>query len=374
LNGPISLNYAPNAAAPLDFDLACFHCRYSLRTIDWDSVCPECGTPVRQTATRGWLQFAKPQWLRKLRWGVDLTIISVILTMVGVIAISIYIFAEFIAKQRQPQPIEFSGVNILASVVYYAAILAITLLLTAPEDTGEGGQPVRRTTLGRWIVGLTIGGMVTGMLLALFVHQPTTPEEVFDRSYLMTVPILMLSAASTYVSWFLIIIHVRRIARRDMAGGLVKMMSFILWGGVALVGVGLIVAVLVGISLAVSAPQMLAAMSTTAPTTSSGPALPAWLAAATSQPNSNMTNFQINSSGQLVVTTQAFGGGTATPGAPPPLPPVVRGMMASVCPLLVGECFAFIWMICVVVAVFWLRIVLSRAINDNLNHLIPARA
>lgn len=374
MNGPESLNYAPNAAAPLDFDLACFHCRYSLRTIDWDSVCPECGTPVRKSAAGGWLHFARPQWLRKLRWGVDLTIIGMILTIVGVIAISIYIFAEFIAKQRQPQPIEFSGVNILASVVYYAAILAITLLLTAPEDTGEGGQPVRRTTLGRWIVGLTIGGMVIGMLLALFVHQPTTPEEVFDRSYLMTIPILMLSAASTYVSWFLIIIHVRRIARRDMAGGLVKMMSFILWGGVGLVAVGLIVAVLVGISLAMSAPQILAAMSTTAPTTSSGPALPAWLAAATSQPNSNMTNFQINSSGQLVVTTQAFGGGTATPGAPPPMPPVVRGMMASVCPLLIGECFAFIWMICVVVAVFWLRIVLSRAINDNMHHLIPARA
>lgn len=374
MNGPEPLNYAPiPAAAKLDLDLACFQCGYSLRTIDWESVCPECGTPVRRSATGGWLQFAKPEWLRKLRWGVDLTIISAVLAIMGGIAITIYIFAEFIAKNRQPEPVEFSGINILLSALYYALLMAITLLLTAPEDTGERGQPVRRTTLGRWIVGLTIGGMVSGMLLTLVVQQPTTPEELFDRSFLVTAPFLFLSAMCTYVSWFLIIIHVRRIARRDVAGGLVKMMSFILWGGVALVGVGLVAAVLIGVSLAMAAPQMLAAMSTTAPTTSSGPALPPWLAAAASQPNINVTNMQVTSSGQIVVATQPAGGATG-PGAPPPLPPIARGLLASMCPLIIGECFAFIWMICVVVAVFWLRIVLSRSINDNMNHLIPARA
>ncbi len=329
---------------------------------------------MRRSATGGWLQFAKPEWLRKLRWGVDLTIISLILAIIGIVAVSIYIFAEFIAKNQPPQPVDFSGMNVVVSVVYYAALIAITLLITSPEETGEGGEPAQRTTLGRWIVGLNLGGVVTGILLAMLVRQPTTPEGVFDRSYLMSVPILVLSAACTYVSWFLIIIHVRRIARRDVAGGLVKMMSFILWGGVTLVGVGLVVAVLIGVSLAMAAPQMLAAMSTTAPTTSSGPALPPWLAAAASQPNINVTNMQVTSSGQFVVTTQAFGGGTATPGAPPPLPPIARGLLASMCPLIIGECFAFIWMICVVVAVFWLRIVLSRSINDNMNHLIPARA
>jgi hypothetical protein len=39
-----------NAPAPhLDFDLACTHCEYNLRTLPVDGLCPECGRPIGET-------------------------------------------------------------------------------------------------------------------------------------------------------------------------------------------------------------------------------------------------------------------------------------------------------------------------------------
>lgn len=365
--GPGSTALPQDSQSNVDIDLPCFKCHYNLRSIAWDSNCPECGAPVRDSADRGWLQFANPDWLRKVRWGVDLSIILFVLVIVGLIAASIYLFSEFLAKKSPPSPDDFAGLNIVLGLLYQLALITIALLITWPEASRVEGAKPRRPTLSRWIVGLMIGGALPGIMVGLIAKPPATPQEAFSGPFLITVPLTFLSAVATYVAGFLMIIHVRRIARRDMAGGLAKMMSFILWGAVGLFGVGLICAVLMIVGVILKGPQILAGMTTTGTTTSSAPALPPWLAAATSQPASGSTEIVI-SNGRWTMS-QPAGGTSGTVGAPPPMPPIVRGMMIGMCPLAIAECFALVWMVCAVVSIFWFRIVLSRAINENVGHL-----
>ncbi|MGB0716413.1 MAG: hypothetical protein ACPGXK_11070, partial [Phycisphaerae bacterium] len=58
--------------ALLTEDLACRHCGYNLRGLTHGARCPECSAAVAESLREDYLRFADPEWLQKVRLGVDL--------------------------------------------------------------------------------------------------------------------------------------------------------------------------------------------------------------------------------------------------------------------------------------------------------------
>ncbi|MGE0480416.1 MAG: hypothetical protein AB7Q17_08085 [Phycisphaerae bacterium] len=59
-------------AGVLTVDAPCLHCGYNLRTLALDACCPECATPVRDSAAGVDLCFAPPDYVRRLARGAEL--------------------------------------------------------------------------------------------------------------------------------------------------------------------------------------------------------------------------------------------------------------------------------------------------------------
>ena len=76
------------AAVPLampafvDVDLPCFFCGYNLRSLGLTAICPECGHPVQESIRHGWLGYADPAWLGKLRTGITIPLWMILAAVV----------------------------------------------------------------------------------------------------------------------------------------------------------------------------------------------------------------------------------------------------------------------------------------------------
>lgn len=67
-------------------DMTCFGCGYNLRTLAVSGDCPECGHPIALTLAQ-YTGLPDPAWLRRVRWGVDLILASVVLFVLVYMAI-----------------------------------------------------------------------------------------------------------------------------------------------------------------------------------------------------------------------------------------------------------------------------------------------
>jgi hypothetical protein len=76
-------------------DIACTHCRYNLRGLTYDDTCAECGHSVK-ASLRASQAFADPNWVQRIRRGIDLLVVAFFLTVI-VIPVTIGI-----ASRRQP--------------------------------------------------------------------------------------------------------------------------------------------------------------------------------------------------------------------------------------------------------------------------------
>jgi hypothetical protein len=160
-------------------------------------------------------------------------------------------------------------------------------------------------------------------------------------AFFLAVGIAYAGGLAGQIGLLLLMIYMRRIARRDVSPGLGRLMTTLIWGflAMAVLGVGM------GASVVLATVALGPAMATTAtaPTTmavTGGTAsAPAWAA---SLP-------------------------TTGPVAAAPMPPVVFGsafyfiMLASV----MLELFGLAWLIAGIVALFWFRRVLGRAMEGR---------
>jgi hypothetical protein len=322
---------------------------------------------------------------------------SVVLYIVLIVWMIGFAVPQAASGAAQPPDLPFLiPVIVIFGLGFAAAALTSVWLLTAPEPVpGEG---LRRSTLATWIRRLTAVSYGAGMLfmvvmlVALPMASGSPPfdldaaDAVFGGIYLV---ISILNSIAYAASFLLLLIHLRRLARRHYRKGLRILMTMLIWGSVGLgsswflffIGALSMVASMAGAFAAATAPA--AFTMTTAPPRSSSPrsaAEPVYDPSAVETPSD---------AGKVDFSAEAdpseFAGPSTLPAASPfaptsmPVgaaggPPPILGMsfaffMVSVCLI---EVLGFAWFVGGIVALFWFRAVFSRAIRENFHGAVPA--
>jgi hypothetical protein len=122
-------------------DIRCRHCDYNLRTLLVSGKCPECGRSVADSEP---LYHRPLAWLRRLRWGVALLVLSMLVGLLGDVAVSSVSgqWPRAVGKTWTPD-IWFYGVLWLGMTLPGLVWLAGILVLTA--DSNSDRLPFRRT-------------------------------------------------------------------------------------------------------------------------------------------------------------------------------------------------------------------------------------
>jgi hypothetical protein len=131
-------------AGRLTADVPCLNCRYNLRGLAPEGVCPECGTPVFDKSR---LCFAAPTWLQRLNLGLMLLLVVLLLLLAGVVVQRIF---EAPPPATVGQPVKIAQ-RVTIGHIYayvYAALPLIQMLvalaavlLVMSRDPAQRAQP-----------------------------------------------------------------------------------------------------------------------------------------------------------------------------------------------------------------------------------------
>ena len=78
---PVDARLLDVATGMVGVDLTCITCMYNLRTLLFDAACPECGSPVAGSLQVEELRFCDAAWLRRIRKGLTIVVVSVLATI-----------------------------------------------------------------------------------------------------------------------------------------------------------------------------------------------------------------------------------------------------------------------------------------------------
>lgn len=139
----------------LSDDILCRQCGYNLRMQPLEGRCPECGAPVRLSASGFYLRFAEPNWVKRLARGALLIIIAMVGGFVGYIAVvGVAMTVAFAGVNSPGPPMPVVVMMVLQAVVglgIAALVLAGVYQLTTPDPARSAtpeGLSARR--LARW--------------------------------------------------------------------------------------------------------------------------------------------------------------------------------------------------------------------------------
>ncbi len=373
--------------ATIDTDLPCFFCQYNLRTLALDGICPECGNPVQKCIRQGWLIFADPRWLAKLRRGVTIMLWLILVAVLGYAAFFSHLMYTAMASSPSGSPPESFVVRAL-TIVFGLGLTASWLIsvwhLTAPAPIPNEGY--RQSSLGRAIRILQLIFGCSAVVYLVLVGGVFAGPGFSSGAAATSTDILGLVASMIFAgAWsfglIFLLIHMRRIARRDLKKGLGRLMTFLIWGGLAAVSLSVVSMLLMQFAV-----RGMILTPTTIPTTQStaGP-----------QVSGGVTQFSVSSWGNVsvarpVVTTASAPASTTRPGASPPPSLVGLGYATSTAvvttmpagaavtgampfggiyllmlPMCAGQLLSVGWFVAGVVALFRFRGVFARAIRQN---------
>ncbi|MFQ5429965.1 MAG: hypothetical protein ACE5E1_06610 [Phycisphaerae bacterium] len=340
-------------AARIPLDVPCGICGYNLRSLEMTARCPECGNAIADSLRRGRLMFADPAWLGRLRTGITNTLWIVLAVVVLIVAgVAALTFATAVGKNTT-----LLDAGLLLSGVGFTTIWLFNLrYLTTPEpEPGSTGR-ARRSRLARWIIGLQLVSVLTytPYILVMLVILFRSPDST--RAFIATSILGAVSIAFQNLSFFLLLIYMRRIARRETRKGLGKLITFLTWGQAGMAALGVI-----SIGIALKTP--VAATPTTAAVFATLGYTPGAPGTASGNPGIALTQ---------PVTIKM------TTAAPTPRPPLafLSGLLSTIAFMVLLQLFVLTWLVCAVVALFWFRSALTRAIRHNAVHLFtlpPAR-
>lgn len=362
-------------ADAIDIDLACHFCGYNLRSLSIDGNCPECGNPVRLCIRQGWLGFADRTWLARLRRGVSIYLWMLLAGAAYCIGQLIYTFASAVPSgPGVPQAtLGYQAANSAIGIIFSVAWLAAVWHLTSPEPIPERGLHQSSVAkAARWLLvvslSLSILMYLLGIVRPLFGGEPASVDPIGATGFgytggVVAVPNGILGGVGS----FLLLIHMRRIARRNAKKGLGKLMTTIIWGTVGLIVGGGGLAVIVGLS-AWAAPR--AAVTTTMFSTTGPGTQPA--TSTRVLPDGSVVSETSEGDVAMVVEVRLPGTATTLPTTTSSMPAggfvpprrLARGAFMFAQVGMCGGCVFFLaYGVCGVVALFWFRRVFTRAME-----------
>lgn len=138
----------------------CNYCGYNLVGLDRSGNCPECGRPVASSLHGNLLEYANPEWLGKVKQGVDLLFWAIVLAFIWGLLVNIYSAAN--ARVNPLSPVTL-GIQIVFAVVFVAA----AFLMTTPEPAtqmSESSRSWRKVARASALIAF-ISGLVSLALL-----------------------------------------------------------------------------------------------------------------------------------------------------------------------------------------------------------------
>jgi hypothetical protein len=110
------------AASVVAIDQECMQCGYNLRGLSATGRCPECGQFVHQSMRGDLLRYANPEWLRKIKLGLNLMYHSIVLTIFAGIVIGTIMVATGVML-----PWLLTVVRTVSGFCSYLALFLVTI-------------------------------------------------------------------------------------------------------------------------------------------------------------------------------------------------------------------------------------------------------
>lgn len=280
-----------DAAGMVIAEIHCRRCAYDLRGLQFDGLCPECGTPVGHSISRDMLRYCDPEWVDKLALGSRFMLGSIIAVL---LIILITMFGGVLFTYSGGGPAALEALITLGMFGALGAVCYGTWLHTTPDP--DPAETANRNVLRRVVrlavlagVGVVGLGLLADELPLTYVLETLL---MFVGMGLMLVSLMGFLAYFRYMAW---------LAQRVPDKRLAKSAYFLFWSMVAYVALEVVAMVM----LAALAGSML-------PT----PAPPSMSPAPTTNPGSG-----------AVVVTGANAAATM-PAVPPPVTMPARGGFA----------------------------------------------
>ena len=232
---PGGIGPGPDALAETDTrvadDLECMQCGYNLRTLPVDGLCPECAAPVQFSREGYYLRSAPVEWLRKLKGGLSLIIIAILLSALGGVAVGAYYVVQ--AFRAGPTATAVPPARETTLVALFFVPIGIMLMigvakLTAGQPVGNEAGPRRdgtrvwaRRALVMYLL-LYVAGIIIGGLAFAFEDS----EEVKSANALLGIA----SYASSMALLILVVRLLGTLMRRVPRAGIAQYASVVFWG------------------------------------------------------------------------------------------------------------------------------------------------
>ncbi|HVU62934.1 MAG TPA: hypothetical protein VHC70_03090 [Phycisphaerales bacterium] len=169
---------APVAETTVGSGVLCARCGYELRGLSAASRCPECGGPIRNSLHAEMLEYAPPEYVKKLWRGALLAQISAIgaaaATSAMIALLVLLIWAAITDRDPAPIFIAMGVVSVAGPLVCGATGLVGWWLLTA-RDAGVGG--VRKD---RWLRRVIRASVAVAAACWLCVWAPPVAGGLMD--------------------------------------------------------------------------------------------------------------------------------------------------------------------------------------------------
>jgi hypothetical protein len=167
-------------------DTPCRKCQYNLRSLSVQGLCPECGTPVGLSVLGDLLRYSDPEWLHKLRTGVNLIIAAVLFSILGAVLGAILSF-----RLHTTLPPVMSG--LMTGVLYFLG----GWFLTMPDPSGLGED---KYGTSRQIIRISLLIGIAGNLIGFAQQTHGIPPVVRSFLTLSTALIGIISVVAQFAT------------------------------------------------------------------------------------------------------------------------------------------------------------------------------
>lgn len=211
LTGAIRMNEQHAPTTIVHDDLPCRYCGYNLRGLPVDGRCPECNADLNDSLLPDRLNYADPDWLAKIKLGLDLIFIMLLLSFViGCAGGSAPFFGGGTGGALQ------SLISLSSQIVHVVAIFLITS--QEPRDAlREAPDSWRRIARISVVLNLMLG-IASTLVLAAGV----------SANLVITMSVAIMIASSIVI--FSIGSYVQQLADRIPDDKMVRSIHIVKWG------------------------------------------------------------------------------------------------------------------------------------------------